>query len=310
MSGVKSRCLPLVALWALALPLATSSCGRSTNDQSSGDGSGASSSGSSYGAAAGGSDGADDMSVDDSVDLRVDIVSSVFSHERTMRVVASSAPLDQCEEQSDGGCVLRVCPVDHASPQTQEFRHAGQVTASFEAMEESLVAVVTPDSAGSYSLVDFEPLGPTLLGEEIGLVTASGGDIDAFAQEVTFPLLLLNTLPAVSNGLDYEIPIPRTNDFVLTWDRGSEDIFYLLQPEDTFDDGTLRHRLSCIFPSADGEGTIPGVLLSQVPLGGVLRTYTVAQYDQTVKSDVVRVRVIAETTVPEKTGRLVLRLLD
>jgi hypothetical protein len=206
-----------------------------------------------------------------------------------------------------GDCVTTVCPVDESAPLGAQYRHAGEVTAVMNVADQTISAVSTPAASGKYSVTSFSPYIP-LLGQETGVVSAAGGDIGPFSQEVEFPLLLLATNEVVPNPLlGYDLEVSRAADFMLTWDRGVPGVSYRIQRNVQSDE---RYRLSCAFDSSSGAGVIPGQLLSLMPTGMRLDAFTAAEQEFKVADDLVRVRVATEVTVPAKDGAVQLVLVD
>lgn len=247
---------------------------------------------------------------DEAADFSVDVISFVFDIDQVMRPY--SPPIgggadSSCERTEVGDCVATVCPVDEPAPLGEQYRHAGEVTAVMNAVDQTISAVSAPASSGKYSITSFSPY-VRLLGLETGVVSATGGDIGAFSQDVEFPLLLLATNEVVPSPLSgYDIEVSRVGDFTLTWDRGAPGVSYLIQRNIQSDE---RYRLNCTFDSSSGAGVIPGELLSLMPVGMRLDAFTVADYEQYVSEELVRVRVATEVTVPDKDGAVRLVLVD
>ena len=61
--------------------------------------------------------------------------------------------------------------------------------------------------------------------------------------------------------------IPRAEPFTAQWTPGTGRVAMLIaQQEPTKDPGAATYFISCSFPSADGTGTIPAMLLSGLDL--------------------------------------------
>jgi hypothetical protein len=248
----------------------------------------------------------------DSADFSVDVISFVFSSTQVMRPY--SPPIGEvadssCVKKEAGDCVAAVCPIQNPSAIDYQHRHAGEVTASMNAETQTISAVSNPAANGKYTITPFSP-GGRLLGEETGVVSAVGGDVGAFSQEVVFPLLLLATNPVVPGAGGHDIEVSRASDFTLTWERGAEGISYLIQAKSGAQTETHQHRLNCQFNSSIGAGVISEELLSLMPVGMSLDTFTAAEYERSVGEDLVRVRVVTEVTVPAKDLAVRLLLVD
>lgn len=307
--------LPLgVALAPLALACSPSS---EDGDGGDGDGDGDGTGGQlSTGGASGGSSpgsGGSMAAEEDDLDFWVNVVRLIFTSSQSVQALSPAigeAPLD-CEITESGACTVRVCPLTEPGPDDSEYRHAGQITASFDVEGETISGTMVPDERGRYTSASLEPGEFVLLGGETGTVTAQGGDIGAFNQDVVFPLVLINTLPAQSAGAsEYVIEAPRSQDLVLTWDRGAPGVRYRVQRGAAIEDETSSYFLTCDFDSTPGSGTIPSQLLSRLPSGSELYTFTTQNYYQDVGDDRVLVRIATNTTVPAKDGPVEIQLTD
>lgn len=282
-----------------------------------GDGMGGVSDPSSGGSSSGGStsnSGGTATADEDNADFTVDVF-RFFTSPYVQSVRASSPALDftpvDCERHETDSCTVAICPITEPSEQQYTYRHAGSVTATFDIEGAPLSGVTVPNQFGYYSQATLQPADLNLGGGETGSITAEGGDVGAFSQDVTFPLLLINTNPVVENAdADYLIEAPRSQDLTLTWDRGAPGITYFVQRDGDIEDGTNSYRLTCQFDSALGTATIPADLLSRMPSGSTFFTFTVQNYYQDVGDDRVLVRIVTNTTVPAKDGSVRLRLTD
>jgi hypothetical protein len=134
---------------------------------------------------------------------------------------------------------------------------AGVITIDADVGEFSVT--LEPDSTGAYS--SMRPTG-TLQGEEVVSVVASGGEVPAFSHTVTFPLVLLLTSPVLATG-ESVITASRSDDLVLTWDRGVEGLSFFIQT-------TTGVSFACSAPSTDGTMTIPAAALAALPANTTL----------------------------------------
>lgn len=163
----------------------------------------------------------------------------------------------ECTRRKAGNCELVKCKLTK-DPSFQfaqpKYTSAGEITAK---LSTGLELKATPTEAtsdaylGEVPLTDVPPAGTTVA------VTASGGDVPAFTETLTFadPLVLNSTAPVtVAKGTDVKVEwISGAGTVTLSGSTGNMDSV------DTV-------ALSCTFPSS-GSGNIPGALLGDELVG-------------------------------------------
>jgi hypothetical protein len=186
-----------------------------------------------------------------------------------------------CDRVVDGACSSTTCPTPDVSGIYPVG--AGQVIASDGTS--MISAEDQPD--GSYLSTSASgalfPPGTTLT------ATAEGGDASAFSADVTMPASVTVTDPASPTGVVIDRTMPRS----FSWTPGTGDVYvYLSQgnlaPVYPLVVGTT---VRCVFPSADGTGTIPAAILGTMAAGTASMAITgIDETVQTVGTFEVRVR--------------------
>lgn len=181
--------------------------------------------------------------------MQIDVVSTVFRTVGTdfpTQVLQARwhgglpIPLDEsCEIVEVGDCKATICPKAETSDDSNEVPHAGTIDASIQT-EEPISARIVPDELGDYAPADFSTPG-RVLGEELGTVSASGGDIGAFTIKIMMPLLLLNTVSSNEEGY---ILAARSSSLKLNWERGVPGTYYFVQTGFVPNQTDLSSRLS------------------------------------------------------------------
>jgi hypothetical protein len=109
----------------------------------------------------------------------------------------------------------------------------------------------------------------SLLGEEVLVVTATGGTVEAFQGEVQMPLApLLTSEDLTGLGGVQQLSVPTSADYELTWDRGeaSEQIeLATLTPRQDAEGKEVS--LVCVFDSVPGRAIIEQAVLELLPSG-------------------------------------------
>jgi len=159
-----------------------------------------------------------------------------------------------CTTQTFGPCTIYTCEedTDPPDPMPVTFPTAGVITIESDMGEFS--ATLEPNSSGAYTGL---PVMGALQGEETVTVTAVGDEVPAFTHTVSFPLVLLLTSPVLATG-ESTITASRTEDLVLTWDRGIDGLSFAVQ-------STGGTSFFCSVASTDGTMTIPAAALAALP---------------------------------------------
>lgn len=137
--------------------------------------------------------------------------------------------------------------------------HAGLITVLSPTASFSLE--LPPNELGEYP--SWNQTGAVFTGAESLSISAAGGAVPAFSRELTYPLLLLVTEPALPVG-ESIVHAPRLADLILRWDRGAPDVRFQLQSLKT------TMTLSCGVPSERGTLTIPAAALARLDAGAEL----------------------------------------
>lgn len=190
---------------------------------------------------------------------------------RTPVAVEQPTVTGGCTSISSGACGLNTCEASSTTPAAvpPPLRpHAGMISFLATDLDDpthTVTASLAPDASGAYAVVD---LSSTLRGREAISISAPGADIPAFQIDVESPLrLLLTNAEVVAVSSEATLAISRTQDTVLTWDRGVDGVTFHIQG------ATAAQSITCTFPSLDGTGTIPVDLVSQF-MGTELRFFT------------------------------------
>ena len=255
--------------------------------------------------------GDEDDPTERDLDAYVEIFNLHFgsnAHARVVSLAPSTSPpsMNECEIVRVGECVARRCPSTVPTDEDPELRpDLGTVEVSFQAMEGPMSATFNPDEWGEYETADLVPIG-SLLGEEVGTVTASGGELGAFSLTVTMPLFLIS-----SNALneDSRIVAPRSAPLTLTWDRGVPGVQHILQQSYVPQVEGARMSFNCSFPSEAGQAVIDAAVLEFMPAGTTIQLFTAGVfYTPEGVPPSVRVRTIGPVVNPEKNAAVMIAL--
>lgn len=162
-----------------------------------------------------------------------------------------------CDVSTFGACTVSTCPADYVAPDnsTVASPSAGKIAWSDG---KTFMGELTPDALGRYAPYASATLG--FSGGESLTVSGSGGDVPAFSTTVAVPLSLLLASPAAdATG---HLVSPKTQDLVLTFDRGMPGLD--LYAQSMSNDPTTHSFLQCTFPSATGTATIPAAALAKL----------------------------------------------
>ena len=259
-----------------------------------------------------GGSGSLDPDVAELPDFKINLVGLFYSRTEVL-LLAPNIPVGEtahqdCDSFQEGNCSVFECP-DVSDSDVKTYLHAGEISATIEAMGQTLNGAISPDQNGRYVGGFLLPSGPLLQGSEVGTVSAAGGAIGAFSLQVTVPLSLLTT-NAAGPPEQYiaEVSVSRDAGIELQWERGAEGVNYVVKTESGVTDGGRRLSLDCEFDSLESRGEISSALLSRLPVGTQLLTYTVARYPLEVGGRSVEVSVYADTLTPTKDAAVALRL--
>lgn len=198
-----------------------------------------------------------------------DYVTAGFWRAETVEVEPNPDPSEpSCTYSTDGHCSLWLCPPSTngggAVPPASDpvtFPSAGIIDLmATDPTDPSVLiqATLMPDTQGRYANAQ---LNQSFTGLENVTLNAQGGEVPAFTHSLDYPLLLLLTNPGL-NEIDAgheTLDVSRSQDTVLTWDRGQEGLSLVVQGN------TSGGQLNCSFPSEAGAGTLPSSLISQYP---------------------------------------------
>ncbi len=202
------------------------------------------------------------------------IFSSAFKQNATVNVSftpnAQNDPL--CTVTVSGACRVLECPVVDGGIQQTPPTRAGAGTVAFDGGTMSFAAVPTVDGLYASPQITFTGATAPFAGGETATLTASGGDVPAFSQTLTYPILFLLQQPAIPDGGNEKVLVPRNADFTFTWSRGTANADLVVQGSSTT--ATMFAGLSCTFPSAAGTGTVPQALLSKLSAATDLRLFS------------------------------------
>lgn len=162
-----------------------------------------------------------------------------------------------CDVSTFGACTVSTCPTDYVAPDNSAVASpsAGKIAWSDG---KTFMGELTPDALGRYAPFASSTLG--FSGGESLTVSGSGGDVPAFSTTVAVPLSLLLASPAAdATG---HLVSPKTQDLVLTFDRGMPGLDLYVQSMSS--DPTTHSSLQCTFPSATGTATIPAAALAKL----------------------------------------------
>jgi hypothetical protein len=227
------------------------------------------------------------------------------SFSKHMQPAASS-----CTTTAHGACAVTVCPpIGDAGagagtpPSTEPHPHAGAITVESSAVSYS--ETLQPDADGLYPTVSL--LQPVFRGGESVAIRAAGGDVPAFEETVTYPLLLLMTAPAVPQTSTFA-SAPRTQDLTLAWTRGAADLWVQVQGASRDPATGSTTSLYCSIPSESGSATIPSAALSSLATGTSVSFLTVKVAGLTAGSYAVNIVIGAEVLTPDKTKAVQIKL--
>jgi hypothetical protein len=135
---------------------------------------------------------------------------------------------------------------------------------------------ISPNPDGTYVPEDIEQGGggPIFVPGDSQAVAAAGGDLRPFSLQTTAPgciaLLQPAMTPIAADAAVYSsrYTIARSQDLALAWTGGETDATVGVDLFSTFKDGRVVD-VSCSFPAADGQGTIPQQALSALEAGPV-----------------------------------------
>jgi hypothetical protein len=124
---------------------------------------------------------------------------------------------------------------------------------------------IIPETTGSYP---FGSLSQRLRGTEVATVSAVGAEVPAFQATINVPLaLLLSTEDQTVGALGDTIVLSRQVDTVLSWERGTDSVFLVL--DGSLNNGESTQALTCRFPSAAGAATIPVSIVNMLHAGNL-----------------------------------------
>jgi hypothetical protein len=208
----------------------------------------------------------------------------------------SGAQGTTCTSTRYGDCVINDCTLGNANAARLS---AGVITVDSAA--DQIHQFVTPDAQGAYSGTQGKFV---FSGGEALTVSASGGDIPAFAVNTQFPLLLLvDNAPAASAATSV-IPAPHTAPLSLSWERGAPGVFFAAQPFNV----TGNVGAACYFDSQAGTGTVPAEVLSAFPAGQQFLLLTAIATAAEVGPPAVNVWVLGEALTLDKKAHVVLQV--
>lgn len=198
----------------------------------------------------------------------------------------------QCGSMTYGNCVLTKLCTDNADGIT--YASAGTITLTSTSPRVNVSIVPDTSSVYKNSL-----LPASLAGGETLHVAASGDTVPAFASDLTFPLLLIVDRPvADSTGL---IMAPSTDDLVLSYSRGSNDVRLLVIGNSATD------AVSCYADSVTSM-TVPSQVLAALGAGTELRTYTVGINHVADAGWDISLATQAEAITPDKKAKITIQI--
>lgn len=172
----------------------------------------------------------------------------------------------RCGVTKSGACTLTECTDFDGSTNRAHAVNAGTIV--FEGGYPKISFTVSPNADGSYSpnevLYDRDidaGLRRPFIGGEPATLTASGGTVPAFSHSLRYPLLFILDDPAVPEGTS-DVSVSRAKDFSFAWSRGSADADLIVHGAN--DASGKQTYLSCEFPSAPGNATIPQSMLTKL----------------------------------------------
>lgn len=163
-----------------------------------------------------------------------------------------------------------------------------------------------PDDFGKYA-GQILPVSPSLLGEEEVSLKGTGDEVPPFEVVMTVPLVILLSSPEHEDGV---VTVFTTQENVLTWTRGAEDVHVVAggrtsrQVGDNFE----SLYLFCVFDGALGEGVIPPEALSEFPEGHELALRTMKRLVQAVGEYEVTFQLVTALAAPDRSTFLSLKV--
>jgi hypothetical protein len=188
------------------------------------------------------------------------------------------APPDMpaCTRVAEGDCYVTQCDFDPSTP--IYYPHAGTINVT--SAEVGFTAQLTPAADGAYGEVAGAWGQTRFLGQETLQFVASGGQVPAFQQTMTYPLLLELSSPAAPGG---QLQVARAQGLTLSWNRGVEGVE--LRFVTVLAGSPAGGTLDCEVPSVLGSVYIPPTLLQLVgpnalvkPISAAVQTIQVGDY--------------------------------
>jgi hypothetical protein len=105
---------------------------------------------------------------------------------------------------------------------------------------------------------------PLWSGAESLTITANGGEVPAFTQNLNAPGPVTITAPVPTNSTG-DVAVSASQDLVMTWTGGLGTVQLLMVSEFPGTDVNVQ----CRFPASDGTGTVPQAALAAVNVGPV-----------------------------------------
>jgi hypothetical protein len=167
----------------------------------------------------------------------------------------------ECTRRTSGTCeAVRCKAVEDPSFAFSKAKYAtaGEITVRRVASGTELKSTADAQSSNAYLGSIADPASGTD-GESV-TVTATGGDVPAFEETVTFRPLLVLSSPA-------EVSVPKGTDVVVEWTGGNGTVKL---SGTGGSGGEALVGMTCTFDAPAGKGTIPGVLLGDDVVGHTL----------------------------------------
>jgi hypothetical protein len=209
----------------------------------------------------------------------------------------------ECAREDYGGvCYVETCGTPTLAAKAP---HAGTITVRSDAAGQGpFEQAISPDESGRY--MTWTEGQPAFYGNNLLELSSSGGDVPAFAVDMAvYPedfKLTSPSVPASDNHIG-TLPVPRTEDFTLAWDKGFDDVIVAIQS-----DPAVQPGLVCRVPSVQKQFTIPKAALARVPAGTSGDFFIIRQKRIRAGNFDINLRLATLLLDPERTQRVVFEL--
>lgn len=164
-----------------------------------------------------------------------------------------------CTVSRENGCTTAICTGDNGGEaggggMPQSFPHAGEIVLSGGIRN----ATLTPDSDGLY-YPDSDSTYPLFAGDDLITVTATGGGVDGFSEQLRAPSLITLTAPELSFD---NLVIDTTRDLDVSWTGGplgDVEVFVFAQAENGSQ--FTNRAVSCVQSVNSGTQVVPSAVL-------------------------------------------------